>query len=215
MTNSRSNLFWKLFWVVLGVILVGAGAAVTVKANVGIGAYDSLAKSLSDLNGMEVGTMGMVTNISCVVGSLLILRREFGIRQLLQVPFSILLGSVVNFVLYQILTFPFDSFIGGLVLYVVGQVVVAAGVALVMIINEVTFALEGLCDALTRLIPLSFAQMRQAADVVSVLITVAMKFIFNLPWSIGAGTLIGVVIFGPCVGFFMKALKPMTDKTLQ
>jgi uncharacterized membrane protein YczE len=53
--------------------------------------------------------------------------------------------------------------------------------------------------------------MRQWADIVSVMITVAMKFIFNLPWAIGLGTIIGVIIFGPVMGFFMKHLEKIIN----
>lgn len=185
----KCSLSKKIFWIVVGAILVGGGAALTMKANVGIGAYDSVAKSISDATGLEVGTMGILTNCLCVFGSLCILRKEFGIKQILQVPFSILLGTVINFVYYELLTFPFSSFIGGILLYIVGQVIVALGVAFVMIINEITFALEGFCDALTRYIPIPFSTMRQLADVVSVIITVIMKFTLDLPWAIGIGTI--------------------------
>lgn len=203
----KCSLIKKVIWIIIGVICVGAGAAVTMKANIGIGAYDSVAKSLSDATGFEVGTMGMVVNCSCVLGSLIILRKEFGIKHILQIPFSILLGSVINFVYYELFTFPVQGLIMGIIVYLIGQVVCALGVAIVMVVNEVTFALEGFCSALTRVIPIEFAKMRQWADIISVVITVAMKFIFNLPWAIGLGTIIGVIIFGPCMGFFMKHLE--------
>ena len=203
----KCSLIKKIIWIVIGVFFVGFGAAVTMKANIGIGAYDSVAKSISDATGFAVGTMGMLTNCLCVVGSLCILRKEFGIKQILQVPFSILLGSVVNFVYYEFLTFTVNGLVLGIVVYLIGQIICALGVAIVMVVNEITFALEGFCDALTRIIPTEFAKMRQWADVISVVITVAMKFIFNLPWAVGIGTIIGVLIFGPCLGFFMKHLQ--------
>lgn len=203
----KCSLTKKLIWIVIGVILVGVGAATTMKANIGIGAYDSVAKSLSDATGIEVGTMGIVTNCLCVLGSLMLLKKEFGIRQILQVPFSILLGSVINLVYYTLFTFPVDGLVLGIIVYLIGQIVCAFGVAIVMVVNEVTFALEGFCSALTRIIPIEFAKMRQWADIISVIISVTMKFIFDLPWAIGLGTIIGVIIFGPCLGFFMKYLE--------
>lgn len=203
----KCSLTKKLIWIIIGVILVGVGAATTMKANIGIGAYDSVAKSLSDATGIEVGTMGIVTNCLCVLGSLVLLKKEFGIRQILQVPFSILLGSVINLVYYTLFTFPVEGLLLGIIVYLIGQIVCSFGVAIVMVVNEVTFALEGFCSALTRIIPIEFAKMRQWADVISVIISVAMKFIFDLPWAIGLGTIIGVIIFGPCLGFFMKHLE--------
>ena len=72
----KCSLTKKIIWIIIGVILVGVGAATTMKANIGIGAYDSVAKSLSDATGIEVGTMGIVTNCLCVLGSLILLKKE-------------------------------------------------------------------------------------------------------------------------------------------
>ena len=58
----------------------------------------------------------MILNIACVFGQMIILRKEFKLIQILQIPFCILLGIVINYVLYDILIFPFDSFAGGIVM---------------------------------------------------------------------------------------------------
>lgn len=119
------------------------GFAFTLKANVGVGAWDALSASLNSLTGIEVGTLGMILNIACVFGQMIILRKEFKLIQILQIPFSILLGIVINYVLYDILIFPFDSFAGGIVMYIVSTEICVIGVALIMVLDEVTFALEG------------------------------------------------------------------------
>lgn len=198
--------------VVIGFMIVGTGCAFTLKANIGVGAWDALAKSTSDITGLEVGTAGIIFNSCCVLGQILILRKEFRFIQLLQIPLSILLGIVINFVLYQLLVFPFDSFIGGIVMYICASTVCAFGVSIVMLLDEVTFALEGFCMAITKLIPIKFSVSRQVADVISIVVIVIMKFVFHLPWSIGVGTIIGMLTFGPTLGIFMKIFKPILKK---
>ncbi len=198
--------------IIIGFMIVGTGAAFTLKANVGIGAWDALAKSTSDIIHLEVGTMGMIFNCSCVVGQIIILRKKFKPIQLLQIPFSILLGTVINFVLYDLLVFNFDTFIGGIIMYVIASIVCAFGVSIVMVLDEVTFALEGFCMAITSLIDKKFHVIRQLADVLSVLVVVILTLIFDIPWSIGVGTIIGMLIFGPLLGIFMKLLKPILKK---
>lgn len=198
--------------VVIGFIIVGTGCAFTLKANVGVGAWDALAKSTSDLTGLEVGTAGIIFNSCCVLGQILILRKEFRLIQLLQIPLSILLGVVINFVLYQLLVFPFDSFIGGIIMYLCASTVCAFGVSIVMLLDEVTFALEGFCMAITKIVPIKFSISRQAADVLSIVVIVMMKFVFHLPWSIGVGTILGMLTFGPTLGIFMKIFKPILKK---
>lgn len=198
--------------IVLAFMIVGTGCAFTLKANVGIGAWDALAKTTSDIIHIEVGTMGMAFNCLCVLGQIIILRKNFKLIQLLQIPLSVLLGTVINFVLYDLLVFPFDSFIGGIALYLVASTVCAFGVSIVMLLDEVTFALEGFCMAITTIIPIKFHISRQLADVFSIIVIIILTLIFNVSWSIGIGTIIGVLIFGPSLGIFMKLLKPVLKK---
>lgn len=207
-----SKTIKRYILVVIGFIIVGTGCAFTLKANIGVGAWDALAKSTSDLTGLEVGTAGMIFNSCCVLGQILILRKEFRVIQLLQIPLSVLLGIVINFVLYQLLIFPFDSFIGGMIMYICASTVSAFGVSIVMLLDEVTFALEGFCMAITKIIPIKFSVSRQAADVISIIVIVIMKFVFHLPWSIGVGTIIGMLTFGPTLGIFMKIFKPVLKR---
>lgn len=198
--------------IILGFMIVGTGCAFTLKANVGIGAWDAMAKSASDILHIEVGTMGMIFNCTCVIGQIIILRKNFKLVQLLQIPFSVLLGFVINFVLYNLLVFEFDSFIGGILMFMVSITVCAFGVSIVMVLDEVTFALEGFCMAVTNILDVKFHITRQIADVLSVLVVVALTLLFDIPWSLGIGTIVGMFIFGPMLGIFMKLLKPILKK---
>lgn len=204
----------KYLIIILGFMIVGVGFAFTLKANVGVGAWDALSASLNSLTGIEVGTVGMITNIICVIGQIIILRKDFKLIQLFQIPLSVLLGLVINFVLYDILTFEFHSFIGGIVMYVLSTEVCVVGVALIMVLDEVTFALEGFCDALTKIIPLNFPIIRQLADVISFITIIVLTLMTAIPWSIGIGTIIGMLIFGPSLGVFMKVFTKLLKKNV-
>lgn len=91
------------------VACTGFACALALKAAVGVGAWDAFAQALSDLLNIKVGTMGMVLNCSCILGQILILRKKFRPIQLLQVVVSVVLGNVVNLVLYDVLTFEIAS----------------------------------------------------------------------------------------------------------
>ena len=189
--------------IVLAFMIVGTGCAFTLKSGIGVGAWDAMAKSVSDLIGIEVGTMGMIFNCTCVVGQIIILRKKFRWIQLLQIPLSVLLG-MVNFVFYELLIFEFQSFAGGIIMYIIASTVCAFGVSIVMLLDEVTFALEGFCMALTDIIPVKFHVVRQAADVISVLIVVILTLIFNISWSIGIGTILSALFIGRMISIYQK-----------
>ena len=50
----------KYLLVVIAFMVVGVGCALTMKANVGVGAWDALAKTTNDMTGIAIGTAGMI-----------------------------------------------------------------------------------------------------------------------------------------------------------
>lgn len=67
------------------IMLTGIGTAFSLKAAVGVGAWDALIQSLSFLGALRVGTVGMILNIICIIGQILFLRKDFKWINLLQV----------------------------------------------------------------------------------------------------------------------------------
>ena len=63
-------------------------------------------------------------------------------------------------------------------MYIAGSTVCAFGVSIVMLLDEVTFALEGFCMALTNVISAKFHVVRQGADILSVIAVVILTLIF-------------------------------------
>ena len=99
-------MFRKIVVLVIGVMIVGCSSALTLKAAIGVGAWDALAQTGSSVTSIEVGTVGMCFNFLCILIQIIVLRKKFKIIQFLQIPVSILLGVIINFMLYQI----YDNF---------------------------------------------------------------------------------------------------------
>ena len=200
------NNFKKWILIILGFILVGVGFAFQLNVTIGVGAIDALSTSLSTITLIPVGTVGMIINLISVLGELVILKGQFKKMQFFQIPLSILLGMIVNYFLYEVLTFTIESFVLKITVFVLATQVCAIGISILMEINLVTMPFEGFCHALSSCIPLSFPVIRQIADVVCILVIVIVTIILQIPWSIGIGTIIGMLIFGPSLGFYMNKL---------
>ncbi|MFD1362381.1 YczE/YyaS/YitT family protein [Lentibacillus salinarum] len=191
----------------------GFAVSLTLKAAIGVGAWDALAQSISYLSGIKVGTIGIILNSSCVLGQWILLRKHFSFRHLLQVPVSILLGIVVNVFLYDVFSsIIIDSYAVNLMLLIIGYVIIAGAVGSIMVLDVVTFALEGSCMALAKTTKLKFTVVRQWADILSILFAVLFTFGFSLPPTIREGTIIGMLIFAPLMGFFMKRIRVVFRK---
>ena len=198
--------------IVVFVSLGGISAALALKAAIGVSAYDALTQTIADMIHIKVGTMGIILNCSCILGQIVILKKDFKPIQLLQALVSVILGSVINFMLYEVYTFELTAYYQNLLLLILAYVLMAMFVGAVMTINLVTFALEGLCMALEKITPFKFAKIRQAVDVISIILCLIISFGFQLPLAIREGTIIGMLIFAPLMGMFMKLEEPLFRK---
>lgn len=195
------------------VSLVGVGVALTLKADIGVGAWDALAATLAGMVGIPIGTMGIILNCSCVILQMVLLQKNFRKIQLLQFPISILFGSIINFMLYNIFNaFTVDAYSMKIIFLLMGYVVIAFSVGSVMVMNMVTFPLEGASMVVSDKLNKKFHIVRQLVDVLSVVLALVLIFAFSQPLSVREGTIIGVIIFGPLMGFFMKVLTPIFKK---
>jgi len=191
------------------VILVSFGVSLTLKAAVGVGAWDALAQSGSFLTGVQVGTVGMVLNISCIFGQLLVMKKDFDLKRLLQLPISILLGVLVNYFFYTVLApFEFNNYIMRLIIFTLALSIVAFAVGAVMVLDIVTFPVEGFCMVLANKLPVKFGLLRQLVDIISIIVVVVLTYVFSIPLTLGVGTFIGMFIFGPMMGFFIERTTP-------
>ncbi|MFO8069399.1 MAG: hypothetical protein R6U02_05365 [Alkalibacterium sp.] len=202
-------------YALLSLFSAGVALAITfmLKASVGLGPFDALIQSLSLLSGIRIGTVSMILNLSCVIGQLIILKKDFGFNRLLQIPLSILIGVLVNYFYYNLFaSVEFNSYVISLIIFILALVLAIFSVSMVMMLNLVTFPIESFCMVLSKKVPLKFAVIRQIADILFVVISVALTLIFGLVPSVREGTIIGMLIFGPLMGFFIEKVHPVLSK---
>lgn len=203
----------RIIVLVFGVAIVGCSSALTLKAAIGVGAWDALAQTGSFVTGIEVGTVGMCFNFLCILIQIIVLREKFKMIQLLQIPVSILLGMIINFVLYQVYNnFIVTEYWLNVFLLIIGYIICAFAVGIVMVLDVVTFALEGACMAISKVSGKKFYVLRQSVDIIAVILVVIIVFVTDVPLAVREGTIIGVLLFGPMMGIFMRLQKPVLKK---
>lgn len=203
----------KIIILTILVCFVSAGVALTLKAEIGVGAIDALTAAISGITDVSIGTVGMVLNFICIFAQIIILRGNFRKIQLLQFPISILFGVVIDFMLYEVFSMlTLNSYVMQLLTLLLGYAIIAFSIAGVMVMDLISFPIEGVSMAISDTINKKFHIIRQLADVLSVTITLILIFTFNQPLLVREGTIIGVIIFGPLLGIFMKVLKPLFKK---
>lgn len=187
--------------------------ALMLKAAIGTYAcWDALSVNVSQLTGLKVANFSMIMNVSCVFLQFLLLGRNFQISKLLQIPFAILFGTLVNFFYYNVLAFDVRSYLLRLVLCVVSVIGVAFFLGFLTSLNLVNISVETTCNIISGKYAVDYALLRVGIDVICIVISVALSLIFGLSFTIREGTLIAMVLLGPLEKQFMKIFLPVSEK---
>lgn len=203
----------KSIIVAISMVITAIGASLGMKAAVGVGAWDALSQSISTVLNIKVGTFSMILNISCVLIQLILLKKEFKINHVIQIFVSVLIGVVVNFMFYEVLSkFTIDSYFISMLLFTLSILICAVSVSVIMAINFVSFPLESCCMVIAKKTNKNFGFIRQAVDIIAVVIAIGIAVIFNNNITVREGTIIGMILFGPMLNIFMKAMSPGLKK---
>lgn len=206
------KLIKDYLFLVLFIFGTGLGAALIMKVAIGVSAWDALTQNLAEVTTIKVGTMGIILNSLCLVGQLIVKKGKVNPLIILQIPMSIFLGMVVNLVYYDLLVdFQLGQYWQSLLFYFIGQIIISASIGGIMSIDRLVFPLEGLCMAIAEKTSLDFVKVRQAADFISVTLALIIFLLFKTTPTIREGTIIGMFIFSPLVGLFMKLWKPILN----
>lgn len=202
----------KLIVLVFLVILLGVCDSLGMKAAIGVGAWEAMQLSLSSVINIKVGTIGIFFNCSCILVEIVMLRKKFRRIQLLQVVVSFALGIIVNFMFYDVYTFVIDSYWQRVVFILFAYISCTIILGMIMLLDVVTLPVEEVCKVISDVIPISFPALRQIVDVLSILVSLIITFVFGADLTVREGTVIGMLIFGPLLGIFMKIEKPLLLK---
>lgn len=193
--------------------IIALAISLMLKASVGVGAFDAFTQSVSLMAGIRIGTVAMTVNLLCVLGQLILLKRDFGFNRLLQIPMSVLVGMLVNFFYYDLLgTAQIENYVTALITFFISLVTVAFSVSMIMTLNLITPPIESFCMELTKSVPLKFSTIRQLVDILCIVVSVVITFTFGFTLPVREGTVIGMLIFAPLLGFFINKIQPVLLK---
>jgi uncharacterized membrane protein YczE len=193
----------------LSVIIVGIGASLGLKAAVGVGAWDALSQSIAGGISIKVGTISMILNISCVLIQLVLLKKEFKVMHAAQILVAVLLGVVVNFMVYNVYSsFIINNYFINIGLLLLGVLLCAIAVSVIMAMDFISFPLEGCCMVISKRINKKFGAIRQLVDILSIVFALGLAFIFKQSITVREGTVIAMLVYGPLIDLFMKLIVP-------
>lgn len=198
-------------WLILGLglLVMAFGVALSIRADLGTSPISSLPYVVSLFSPLSVGTATIVMHCVLILLQILILRRNYQIFQLVQLPVAIVFGYLTDLAIWICQKIPCHSYIQSWGICILGILVIGVGVSLEVKSNVVTLAGEGFILAVCQVSSIRFSNMKIIFDVSLVVIACILSLIF-----LGGiqGVREGTVAAALCVGMVTKVVMKFLNK---
>lgn len=193
---------------IIVLLLAAMGISLQMKAIIGVAPFDALNQTISFVTGIRVGDVVTFVQVGFVIAQILLLRKDTNWRIFLQVFVGLLLGQFVNLFYYFIFDgLVLENYAIRMVVFILGCLWVPIFIGSVMVLDLVTMPVENFAMVLSNKTDFTFGQVRQAVDIVCVIIALTLTFVFSEPLTIREGTIISALTFGPLLSFYMPKVE--------
>lgn len=202
--SDKTSFFKRLVLLIFGLFLSALGVALLKKAALGVSPISSAANIVSiAVPNLSLGTWLIIWNCVLILGQLLILRRDFRVVELLQLPLSVLFGLFTDLSMNILDFVEPGSYIECFVLVVLGTATMALGISLTVIADVIMNSGEALVKAVSDKTGKAFGSMKIAFDACCVALAVALSFILcGEILEVREGTLVAALLTGVFVNLF-------------
>ncbi len=207
---SKKEIFRRYLVFILGLFFAGIGVAFTKHSDLGVSPISSVANVMSiKFPVMTLGSWLIIWNCVLIVAQVLILRRNFKLYQLFQIPLSFLFGWFTDFGMWIASFLPVPNYIVKFAMLLLGIVVLSFGVSLSVIADVIMNSGEALVKAISDTIQREFGYVKVVFDVTCVLVAVVLSVIFFQGKIVGTreGTIISALLTGFVVKFITKHIR--------
>lgn len=201
----------------LGLFIMTLGISMSVKSDLGVSPVSSVPYTITCISGMEMGKSTILFHAGLVVLQILLLRKAFKIKNLLQVIVGVIFGYFTTFSNYLFSFLPSPDSIAVRIIMILGSaVLIAFGIFLYLPADIVPLAGEGAIKAVSDKLKIEFSKVKIGFDVSLVVISlIACLIALKSPFaSVGIGTVIAAVLVGFVHGIITRLLGKKRDRIL-
>lgn len=212
---NKKELCKRYILLIIGLFISAFGVAITKRGELGVSPVSSVANVLSyKFPVLSMGDWLILWNFLLIFGQILILRKNFKLLQLLQIPVSFLFGYFTDFGVWCMSFVPADHYIVRLLMVIIGTIVLGLGIALSVAANTVMNAGEAFVKAIADTAHKNFGNVKIVFDISSVTLAILLSLIFFDFKLVGTreGTIIAALCTGMAVKFFSKKISYLKQK---
>ncbi len=206
----------RIFYYVFGMLIMTMGIAISVKSNLGVSPVSAVPYSITVIWGIEMGIATVLFHVILVAAQILLLRKAFQIKNLLQIPAGILFGLFTSACNQLVAQFPDPENMGiRIAMMIISAFLIAAGIFFYVPADIIPMAGEGMMLAISEKSGVKFSNVKLCFDIGTVVVAFAMCWIGVHDFgSVGIGTLVAAVLVGVALKMITKAFGGLRDRVL-
>lgn len=191
-----------------GLALCGLGAALCTRPNLGTSPIAAPPYVLSLVSSLSFGTWTIVVNAVMLLLQIVILRRNFQLFQLWQLPAAMVVGVFIDLGMWITSYWIPDHFLWRSLELIVGCWVTAVGIVMEIAAKITYLPGDGLVHVLSQKLSFSFGTVKVMLDVLLVLIAGGVIYSFKGTWDgLGVGTIVSAFLVGWMITYIQRLLR--------
>ncbi len=211
------NLKIRLPMYFIGLFIMTVGIAFSVRSDLGVSPVSSPPYTLTVVWNVEMGMATFLFHVALVLLQILLLRRKYKPKNLLQLAVGVVFGLFTTFCNGLVMMIPMpDSLPFRIIMLAVRIVIVAIGIFLYVPADIMPLAGEGTMLAISQVTGFKFSNVKIGFDVsVSVISLVICLITVHSPGSVGIGTVVSAVLTGAALGVITRVFGEKRDRLLK
>ncbi len=198
--------YTKLFNYLIGLFIMTLGIAFSIKSNLGVSPVSTIPYTMTVVWGIEIGMATIIFHCLLVFLQILLLRKSFEIRNLMQVPVGIIFGYFTSFSMYLMSFIPnSNNLVISLIYMSISIIAIAFGIFMYLPPNLIPLAGEGAMQAVSIVTNKPFPKVKVCFDSMMVILSlITCLIMIHSLGSVGLGTVISAVLVGTTLKYIIK-----------
>ena len=206
----------------VGLFISSLGVSLVTKANLGTSPISSIPYVLSLNFSLTLGNFTIIFSLFLIALQLMILRKDFKLEHLLQIPISILFGYFIDWTMLLLSFVHPDSYLFKVIALLIGCIILGFGVSCEVLADVAMLPGESFVRAVVQTCEREFGSTKIAFDVTMTVMAALLSFVFAKELNgVREGTIIAALLvgfiarlFGRWFYFVPALLFPETDASL-
>lgn len=204
MTN-KTELIKRYIFLLVGLFVNGLGVSFITKAGLGTSPITSIPYTLSLSFTPTVGMFTLVFNIFLVILQVILLRRNFQLQNLLQLPIITLFSCFIDLTMSLLGFIQPETYVLKVISLVIGCLILGFGVFMEMVSNVAMLPGEATVRAVSDVFSTDFGKTKIAFDSSMTVIAAILSFImFRHLDGVREGTIVAAILVGFIARLFKK-----------